>query len=452
MASTSDINMTVGNSYKLIVKFSIPLLIGNIFQSLYNTVDSIIVGKLIGEKALAAVGAGEPFHFTLLSFFIGLSIATTVIVATFYGAKDYENLNIALGTVYKAMIVIIIPLTTIGFFITDPVLKLMSVPQDGTFELTSVYIKTIVLGMIGNVGYNFNAGILQGLGDSRTSLKFLIISTIVNIILDIVFVGPLEMGVMGAALATIISQFLSFILGIIYINKHYSYLNINFLKLNFDIGLFKRLMKIGIPSSIQNATFSLGAMALFSLVNSYGSSFIAGYTAANKVDMLVFLPIQSISNGITTYTGQNMGAKNFSRIRQGIRASLLLSIGLAMITGAFLYTFKEEAMYLFTDKKEVVKAGLEYLNIILPSYSFLAILFCYNSVLRGLEEGFIPLLSSAVGMLGLRLPLAYYFAYNYGREYIFYSYVCGWIGGSLISIIYFYLIRPRKVKFDENYS
>lgn len=442
---TSDINMTVGNPYKLIVKFSIPLVIGNLFQTLYNTVDSIVVGKLVGEKALAAVGAGMPFLFIMLSIFIGLGIATTVIVATYYGAKDYANLNLTISTIYKTSIFIVIPLTIISYFSTDYILELMSVQHDGTFEMTSLYVKTLIIGMVGNVGFNTNSGILQGLGDSKTSLKFLIISTITNIVLDVIFVGPLKMGVMGAGLATIISQFLSFVLGIMYMNKAYKYLNINFLKLDFDKNIIKRLLKLGMPAALQNATFSLGSMALYSLVNSYGSLYMAGFAAANKIDLLVFLPIQSISNGITTYTGQNMGARNYSRIRSGVRASLSLCIGLTVLSGGILFLFKEETMHLFADGEEVIEAGVEYLRIVLPSYSLLAFLFCYSSVLRGLGEGVVPLVSSVIGMLGLRLPLAYYFAHYFGREYMFISYGIGWIGGSLIVVVYFYLSKWKKL-------
>lgn len=445
MAKNSEIDMTKGNPYSLIIKFSIPLLIGNVFQALYNTVDSIVVGNFVGDKALAAVGAGFPFLMVMVSFFIGLGAATTVIVANFYGGKDYDNLNITVGTVYKASIVVIIPMTIIGILGADFVLELLKVPKDGTFEMTSIYIKTLFFGIAGNVGYNTNTGILQGLGDSKTSLKFLVIASVTNIILDLLFVVPFGMGVFGAALATIISQMLSFVLGVLYINKNYSYINIKFFGLQFDKNIFSRLMKLGIPSSIQSITFSLGAMVLYSLLNSFGSLYMAGFTAANKIDTFVFFPIQSISNGVTTYMGQNIGAKKLSRVKEGVKASLVISLVVAFVTSFVLYLLREKSMYLFTDDIRVVKAGLEYLDTVLPFYFLLSILFCYNGILRGLEEGFIPMMSTILGLIVMRVPFAYYFASHFGREYLFYSYVAGWMLSLTWSVGYFYLVKRKKV-------
>ena len=210
-------DMTVGSPYRLILIFSLPLLVGNIFQQLYNMVDSIVVGNLVGEKALAAVGTGFPIIFMLSSLFMGIGVGATIMISQFYGAKDMQRVKDTVGTIYTAIMIGILPLTVLGIVLADPLLRLMQVPDDGTLEMARVYMIVIFVGIIGNLGFNINAGILQGLGDSRTSLLFLMIATVINIVLDLLFTASFHMGVFGVALATIIAQIFSWIFGIVFI-------------------------------------------------------------------------------------------------------------------------------------------------------------------------------------------------------------------------------------------
>ena len=437
--------MTLGSPYKLILIFSIPLLIGNVFQQLYNMVDSIVVGNYVGEKALAAVGTGFPIIFMLSSLFMGIGIGATIMISQYYGAKDMKNIENTISTIYTAMMIGTIPLTLIGVLCSEPLLRLMNVPDDGTLAMAKIYMIVVFVGMIGNLGFNINAGILQGLGDSRTSLLFLLIATIVNIVLDLLFTVAFGWGVFGVAFATIIAQLCSWIFGIQFINKHYSFIHIQPFKFQYHGVLFKKAMKLGIPSGIQQALFSIGIMVMQALVNSYGSSFMAGFNGANKIDTFAFMPIQSFATAVTTYVGQNVGASRLERVKSGTRAGLSLSLISCIVIGAIVYPFSAVLMRMFNQSPDVIDSGVAYLHCVLPFYALLALLFIMNSVLRGAGEMVIPMISTFVSLWFARVPFAYLIAHYWGKEYIYYSYAIGWFFGFLITYTY-YKIGKWKTK------
>ena len=308
-------DMTSGNPALLIFKFTIPLLIGNIFQQLYNMVDSIVVGNYVGQIALAAVGTGFPFIFLMSSLFMGLGIGATIMISQYFGAGDMTNVKKTVDTIYTSMMLISIPLTIIGAFVSRFILELVNVPAD-TINSANIYMVIIFLGIIGSLGFNVNSGILQGLGDSKTSLIFLAIACVINIILDLVFVLVFGWGVAGVAVATIIAQFCSWVFGVFYINKKYKYLHISPFKFKIDKEILIRTIKLGIPAGLQQALFAAGIMVFQSLVNQHGSVFMAGFNAANKIDTFAFMPIQSFSIAATTYVGQNIGAGKLDRVKK----------------------------------------------------------------------------------------------------------------------------------------
>lgn len=444
MAQAKLVDMTTGSPYTRIIQFAIPMLLGNLFQVLYNTVDSIIVGNFLGTQALAAVGAGNPFIFGLISFFVGLGLAATVMVSQAVGAHDYDKVHMVSNTIYKLSTYLAVPFTIIGVFGAHSVLNLLNVPNDGTLTLATEYLQVIFLGLIFTLGYNLNSGLLQGLGDSVTSLKLLASSAIINIILDLLFVGPLGLGVRGAALATILAQGFSWIMGLIHINRKIAYVKINLAKLDFDRSLVKESLKIGIPSALQNVIFSIGAMTMYSLINSYGFVFSAGFNGANKIDTLVFLPVQSLANATTTYVGQNVGAKNMPRVQNGLRAALVLNVGTALVTSAITYPLSRFLLSLFGDDPGMIETGLYYLHAALPFYFLLAILFTLNGALRGAGQATMPMISSMVSLWLARIPTAFYIAHNFGKEYIYYAYAVGWLIGCILSASFFYFGRWRK--------
>jgi putative MATE family efflux protein len=430
-------DMTQGNPYKLIFAFSIPLLIGNVFQQLYNMVDSIVVGNYVGTKALAAVGTGFPIIFMLSSLFIGIGTGTTIMISQYFGARDMENLENTVNTVYTAMILGCIPLTVLGIVSSGPLLHLMNVPDDGTFEMAKTYMIVIFAGIIGTVGYNINAGILQGLGDSHTSLLFLLIATIINIVLDLLFTIVFGWGVFGVAFATIISEFCSWVFGISFINKHYSFININVFRFRFDGSLFKKAMKLGIPSGVQQALFSVGIMVMQALVNSYGSDFMAGFNGANKIDTFAFMPIQSFATAITTYVGQNVGASKLERVKSGTKAGFILAVGSSIIICAIIYPLSPLLMRMFSQETEVILSGVAYLHCVLPFYLLLAMLFIVSAVLKGAGEMMVPMIATFISLWFARVPTAYLIADLWGKEYIYYSYAVGWFLGFVIAFVYY---------------
>ncbi len=437
-------DMTKGSPYRLLFKFSVPLLIGNIFQQLYNTVDSIVVGQFSGHKALAAVGNGFPFIMLLSSLFIGIGLGAMIIISQYAGAKQYDDLSRTVGTMYRVMIIGIIPFSILGIFLARPILQLMRVPDDGTLELSVVYMQIVFAGLIGQMGYNMNAGLLQGMGDSLTSLIFLIIATIVNIVLDLLLGVVLGMGVSGVALATIIAQFVSWVLGIFYINRKYPYMNIRFRELRYDHEIFKRSIRLGIPSGIQQALFSLGIFVITGLVNAQGSVFAAGFNAANKIDTFVFMPLQSFTTAITTFTGQNLGARKTDRLFKGAKAGLVLSVSTAIAISLIIYPLSAWMMSLFTPDEEVVSAGVTYLHSVLPFFFILAALFSINGVLRGLNKTVMAMSSTFISLWLARVPAATVLVHYFGKDYLYFSFPIGWLIGLIVSFTYYRFGTWRK--------
>lgn len=449
MAATksSTLDMTQGNPGKLIFRFSLPLIAGNALQQLYNMVDSIVVGQFVGKTALAAVGVAFPVIFLLSSIFMGLGAGAMILVSQFYGGGERENLRKTIDTVYTALIVGSIPLTLIGILFTNPILDLLNVPADARPE-AYIYLVIVMSGLIGSLGYNSNAGILQGIGDSKTPLIFLAIASAVNIVLDLVFVLIFSMGVAGVAVATIIAQAISWVFGILYINSKHPEINIYPFCFRFDRRIFKDIVKLGIPAAIQQALFSFSVMMMSRLINQFGSAFAAGYNAANKLDTFAFLPIQSIATAATTYTGQNIGAGRLDRVDSGIKASLKLSLSFSVL-GLLVIPSGPLLMRLFSGDPEVIAAGMAFLLRIMPFYWLLAVLFVLNSVMRGAGSALVPMLSSVLSIWLARIPTAYLFAHYFGKENLNFSYAVGWSLGLMISIPYFLSGRWRNKAFTR---
>ena len=429
-------DMTQGSPAKHIFLFSLPLLLGNVLQQLYNMVDSWTVGNFTGDTALAAVGIAFPVVFLFVSLFIGLGIGSTVVIAQFYGAGETERVRAAIDTAYAAFLIIAIPISLAAFFLTDPILHLLQV-EAAAFPEARLYLQIVSLGLVGSIGYNTNAGILQGLGNSKTPLMFLSIAMGINIVLDLLFVAVFRWGVAGVAFATIIAQWFSWIFGIFYINRMYSEFHLHLRGLRIDRNLLRQIVRIGLPAGIQNGLIAAAIMALMARVNLYGTDFTAGFNVGNKVDCFAFLPVQSLSNALTTYTGQNIGAGNQHRVKEGLKASVIMSVVCCLVVGMLLYPTSAFMMRMFSQNPEVIDAGVAYLHGVLPFYFLLALSFMFNSVLRGAGDMLVPMISSFISLWLARLPAAYLLAYLFEKESIYYSYAIGWALGVIISGLYY---------------
>jgi len=435
--------MTEGNTVKIILAFAFPMLIGNVFQQMYNMVDSIVVGNYVGKIALAAVGTGFPIIFMMAAMFIGLGMGATILISQYIGAGDMNNVRKTSQTIYTAMILGSIPISIIGLILCEPILNLINTPAD-ILPMAKQYMMIIFSGMIGAFGFNINSGILQGFGDSKSSLLFLAIATVMNIVLDLTFVVVFHWGVAGVAIATIIAQMFSWIFGIIYMKKKYEVLNFHILEFYFDKEIFKKILKLGLPSGIQQTLFSIGIMSLQSLVNGYGSDFIAGFNAANKIDTFAFMPIQSFSNAVTTYTGQNIGAGRMDRVHKGTVTAVTLSV-IVCLMSLIIIPLGPSILGLFNSDPAVIDAGMIYLNSVMPTISLLAVVFTLNAVIRGAGESIVPMVGAIISLWLGRIPAAYFIAANYGKEYMFLSYAVGWIFWLLITGPY-YLSGKWKTK------
>ncbi|MEG1874483.1 MAG: MATE family efflux transporter [Angelakisella sp.] len=426
-------DMTTGSPLRLIFFFSLPLLAGNLFQQLYNMVDSMVVGRYVGDAALAAVGTGFPIFFMLSSLFMGVGSGATIIVSQYYGAGDMAGVRKTVDTIYTGMMVGSIPLTISGLLLSGPILHLIRVPADA-FPMAHLYLLIIFGGVMGTLGFNINSGILQGLGDSKTPLIFLSIACVINVVLDLGFVLIFDWGVAGVALATIIAQFFSWIYGTIYINKKYPEIKVHPFSMHFCKHTFAKLMKLGIPIGVQQALFAVGIMALQALVNSYGSDFMAGFNGANKLDTFVFMPIQSFATAATTFVGQNIGANRMERVDHGTKVAIKLSMWVSVGVGILLLLGGRAMMHLFSPSPAVIDAGWAYLVRIVPFYWMLACLFLLNSIMRGAGDIMVPMLSSILSLWLARVPSAYLLDHFFGRDNMFFCYLFGWIVGLAITL------------------
>jgi putative MATE family efflux protein len=437
-------DFTTGNEARLILRFATPMLLGNLFQQLYNVTDRIIVGQVISEKALAAVGASFPILFALISFSIGIGAGGTIVISQYFGAKDYNNVKKAINTLYFFFFIAAIILSAAGIIFSEGIFRLTKLPEE-VIPYAKVYFNTIALGIVVFFGFNGTSAILRGLGDSKTPLYFLIIASVFNILLDLLFVIVFRWGVAGAAVATIISHLGAFITAIIYLNKTHKLININFLKLKFDRKIFYQSVKIGIPAGLQQTFVAIGMIALYRVVNEFGTGVTSAYTAAGTIGNLAILPSITLSQALAAFVGQNMGAFKTDRVKVGLRATLLISSLISIGIAVIIISFRNILMHFFTDNEEVIRVGTEYLIITATFYLLFSVMFTFNGVMRGAGDTLIPMFITLIALWLIRIPLAFLLSGIIGTNGIWWSSPASWFTGMLFSILY-YLTGKWKSK------
>lgn len=429
-------DLTRGSEARLIVSFSIPMLLGNLLQQLYNMADSIIVGNWVGKQALAAVGASFPIIFLLLALFMGLSMGSNILIAQYQGAKDIERVRRTIETTYLYTFWGSLILMGIGFFGAGPIMDLLQSPEE-VRPLAVLYLRVFSLGMLPFLGFNTVSGILRGLGDARTPLYMLLLSTVLNIALDLLFVIVFGWGVAGVAFATALSQAVSLTACIIYLNRKHELLRVNFTSLGFDRAIFILSVRIGIPSGLQQSMVALGLATMTGIVNTFGTDAIAGFAAAARIESIASLPAMTIGMAISTFVGQNLGARQPQRVRKGLYASIVLSVGISVVAALGFYLFGNSLISLFNSDVNVVAIGTEYLRIIGPFFIVFSFMFMLNGVIRGAGETLIPLLTTLLAMWVIRIPAALLLSRKLGLAGVWWAYPTGWIIGSIISFIYY---------------
>ncbi len=444
--------MTVGKEGRHILQFALPMLAGSLFQQLYNIVDSIVVGNFLGKEALAGVGASFPVIFVLISLIIGLASGITIVISQYFGAKDYERVRRAIDTMYIALFFASIITTVTGIIFSEKIFRLLNLPEEVMPQALS-YLKIYLLGMIGFFGFNGTSAVLRGMGDSKTPLYFMIISTITNIILDLLFVIVFHMGVEGVALATIISQGGAFITAVIYLNRHHQMFNIRIKQMGFDRDIFKKSVKIGLPTGLQQTFVALGIMAIMGIVNSFGTDVIAAFSVASRLDAIATIPAMIMAQALATFVGQNLGANKPERVRSGLISSISMTAVVTIATTLIIVFFGSFFMDAFTNDSNVIRIGHQYLTIVSLFYIIFAMMFTFNGVMRGAGDTMIPMFISLLSLWLVRIPLAWYLSNRIGNETgIWWSFPIGWMVGLILAWGYYTTGRWKKkviVKFDR---
>ena len=374
--------MTEGSIWKKILFFSIPLILGNLFQQLYNTVDSIIVGNYIGSEALAAVGSSGSLINLLIGFCIGASAGAGVVIAQFYGAQDKEGVRKAVHTTIAIAIAAGAILTIVGIVTTPLLLKAMGTPKE-VFDQASIYLKVYFGGILFSVVYNMSAGILNAVGNSKRSLVYLMIAATSNIFLDLLFVVVFKMGIVGAAIATDISQLLSCIFIILFLVRSEDVYRVKLKDIRCYDNLLGKILKIGLPTGVQNIVISLSNVIVQSSVNSFGAVAMAGFAAYIKVDGFNILPVLSFSMAATTFVGQNVGAGRLDRVKKGMYVSVAMGIIYTVCTGILLLAFAPQVIGVFIQNGKVVEYGVYIMRFFCPFYWMLGILHILAGTIRG---------------------------------------------------------------------
>ena len=383
--------MTEGSIFKCLLYFALPLMVGNFFQQLYNTVDSIIVGNFVGKEALAAIGSVDSIINTYIGFFVGLSAGAGVVISQYYGASDDENVHKAVHTTIAITLIMAIGTTIISLFTTDIFLRISRVPSD-VWPEAETYLGIYFLGLVGLLICNMGSGILRAVGDSKHPLYFLIFSALSNTVLDIIFVANLRLGVAGAAYATIISQALSALLVLYTLIKTKDCYKISFRKIRIYPKLLKQIFRIGLPTALQMMVTAFSNVFVQSYINSFGSAAMAGYSSYNKIDKVCLLPLQSIGLAITTFMGQNIGAGNSERAIKGVKTATRMNVVTAIVLLTFLWVVAPYLIYIFNQDEEVIHYGTIFLRTMSPFFLCVAYNQIHNGALKGAGNTKIPMI------------------------------------------------------------
>lgn len=446
-----QVDMTNGHPWEKIVSFTVPMLIGNIAQQLYNTVDSIVVGKYVGDNALAAVGSASPIFNLLLVLFVGISMGAGIMVSQYYGSRDRENLSKTIGSTITLTAVASILLMIIGTLSIRPLLVLLDTPET-IIDWCNSYLMILLLGIAGLAYYNILCGILRGLGDSVSALVYLLIATVINIVLDVWFVAGLKMGVSGVALATVIAQLISAVLCMIKLRKMTEYFDMGLQYLKPEKGTTLTVIRLGLPSGLTQAIFSLAMVVVQSLTNSFGEMIIAANVIIMRVDGFAMMPNFSFGTAMTTYAGQNVGAKQYDRVKQGAKQGTLIAAGTSAVITGLILLFGPYLMGIFTNTDELAQLSADMMKILAVGYIAMAVTQSLSGIMRGAGDTVTPMWISLLTTVVVRVPLAYGLAYltkteelPQGRyESLWISLLCSWVLGAVITFIFYKLGRWKK--------
>lgn len=438
------VDMTEGVPWKKIVLFAVPMLVGNIAQQLYNTVDSVVVGNYVGDNALAAVGSAGPILNLLIVLFIGISVGAGIMVSQYFGAREKEKLSTTIGNCITLTVIATLFVMVAASLVARPLLELLDTPES-IIDWCHSYLLILFIGVGGLAFYNILSGVLRGLGDSMSALAYLLVSTIINIILDLLFVAKLGMGVNGVALATVIAQAISALLCLLRLMKMKELFELKLCYMKLRKAYTMKIIRLGLPSGITQAIFSMAMIVVQSLTNSFGEMFIAANVIVMRVDGFAMMPNFSFGTAMTTYAGQNVGAKRNDRVNQGARQGTLIAVGTSAVITTLILIFGKSLMGIFTGTPELVKLSRDMMGILAVGYIAMAVTQSLSGVMRGAGDTMTPMWISIVTTIFIRVPIAYGISFltrtaelPTGRqECIFISLLASWLIGALITFIFY---------------
>lgn len=435
-ATTRD--MTQGSPWRLIAGFAIPVLLSQIFQQLYNTADTLIVGRFLGDEALAAVGSSGPLILLLVSFFEGMTMGASVTISRYFGAGDETRVSRAIHTNLVVGFLSGLVLTAFGVVMTPHILRWMGTDPDVLPEAIS-YFRYYFAGSLAVVLYNSCKSIMNALGDSRRPLYYLVFSSVLNVLLDLLFIAVFHWGVWAAAVATTISQAASMLLCLIHLTRKTTPFHVEWAKLRIDGEMFVQIVRYGLPSGVQNSVISFANVIVQSYVNSFGKLAMAAFGAHNKLEGFGFLPITSFNMALTTYVSQNLGAAKYDRAKQGARFGILSTVILAELIGAAMYLFAPALMSLFTQTPEVIALGTHQARTLALFYCLLAYSHAVAAVCRGAGKAFVPMIVMlGVWCLFRILYITMVMRLTHDIQYLYWAYPLTWAISSLIYFIYYH--------------
>ncbi|MBR6220559.1 MAG: MATE family efflux transporter [Clostridia bacterium] len=447
---SATLDMTSGSIIGQIILFSLPLMLGNIFQMLYNTVDSVVVGNFVGKEALAAVGSTTMIVNMLVFFFNGFSVGAGVVIAQHFGARDMDRLHSAVETTMAVTFVLCALFTLIGVFSVRPMLRLMSTPDD-VFEDAVTYLTIYFWGFTGLLIYNIGSGILRAVGDTTRPLMFLVLTSLLNIVLDLVFVIGLKAGIAGVALATIISQFISAALTLRLLTATKDIYRLVWKDLRIELPVLRRIFAVGLPAGIQSVITAFSNVFVQSYVNHFGSSCMAGWSCYNKLDQFIMLPMSSTAMAATTFVSQNIGAKQYDRANRGTWYTILLSVGITLVIAVALVVFAGPAVGLFTRDPSVIEYGVLFMR----ANTFFLLFNCVNHTLAGALRGRGDSRGPMVIMLGTFVAIRQVYLFLVTRYVantpflVGFGYPVGWMCCCALEVTYYFVKWGRKARAPE---
>ncbi len=429
-------DLTTGPEGRQILIFAIPMLLGNVFQQMYHIVDTLIIGHYLGTQALAASGASFPVIFVLISLMIGITTGINVVISQYFGNKNFQKVKKSIDTAFIFLFISSLVLSALGLLFSEQIFLLIGLPSELMDDAQS-YFNVYVAGLIFMSGYNGTSAVLRGMGDSKTPLYFLIISTILNIGFDLLFVIVFQWGIAGVSFATVLSQAIAFGLSVLYLNRYHPLIRFSFKGLTFDRHIFRHSLRIGIPTGLQHTFVSFGMAALMTIVNQFGTLTIAAYSIAWRIDSLATLPAMNFGMALSTFVGQNIGANKIERVRKGLISTFIMTSAISLVVTAVAWIFGKTILGFFTSDAEVIEIGYSYLVIVSSFYVIFGGMFATHGLLRGAGDTIVPMFITLFSLWVLRVPFSYFLSEQIGAVGIWWGIPIAWSFGLIASFIYY---------------